>query len=172
MLIGILGLSCNNIKKVTGHSFEYISKNRKLELIFDSNSNCELRNTFNCRDLPPNVRKISINCTYKQMHDTICLKNIACNNDPLCKKTLTIEIPPQINQSCFFLSDESRKKKFIIGPNYESDYEKYGMIPNIGLDTLYIVKNKIVLYKKDSSGSVGFIFSREKTKDFIRNINN
>ena len=45
-----------------------------------------------------------------------------------------------------------------IGPNYLTAYEKFGLVPNVDIDTLRIIKNKIVLSKKESNRNIGFIF--------------
>ena len=153
----ILMFSCNTIKKLEGTSYKYESKKRTLELSFESDSICKIENFFHCNDIIPSIRKKIIICYYQRKGDTIYLKNIDCESDT-CKKELTISIPPQESKKCVFLNKNSRQNHITFGPNYATDYEKYGLVPNIDIDTLYIIKNRIMLYKKDSIGNVGFIF--------------
>jgi len=157
VFIAIVMVSCSTIKNIGGNTYKYKSEKRTLELSFENGSICRLKNTFFCMDIAPNVREITIICNYKRNGDTIFLRNIDCNSDT-CKKALTISIPPQESSECFFLSSSSRKRNTTFAPDYATEYEKYGLIPNIDIDTLYVVKNKIILYKRDSLTNVGFIF--------------
>ncbi len=146
--------SCGTISKLSGNKYTYKSKQRTLELAFIDKSTCVLKNIFHCPDIDEEYKIISIECNYIQKGDTIFLNNKDSKN----KNSLYIEIPPQKSDKCEFLNEKSREKQFSIGPNYASDYEKYGIIPNITTDTLYIIKNKIVLYKKGKNRTIGFIF--------------
>jgi hypothetical protein len=154
MILFFIISSCSKVSKLSGNKYGYKSKQRTLELIFVDNSDCILRNTFRCPDIDEKYRVINIECNYTQKGDTIFLsnKNLNYQND------IYIEIPPQNSNKCEFLHEKNREKKFTIGASYATDYEKYGIVPNITSDTLYIYKNKIVFYKKDKNRSVGFIF--------------
>lgn len=152
----ILG-ACQSIKELKGKTFEYESRKRTLAVIFNSDSTCVLKNTFHCNDVSEDVKHIMINCTYKRLNDVIYLRNVNCT-DANCKYDLALEIPPQESDQCDFLSEDARKSQITIGPNYPTAYEKFGLVPNIDIDTLRIIKNKIVLFKKDSTRNIGFIF--------------
>jgi len=150
-------ISCNSTKELGGKSFKYKSKKRTLELIFDNDSICRLRNTFYCNDIDINVKELTIISRYKRIKDTLYLRNINCKQDS-CKYGLFIPIPPQDCKQCSFLNEKSRAHPITFGPNYSTDYQKYGLVPNIDIDTLHVIKNKILLYKHDAKTSIGFIF--------------
>lgn len=152
----ILG-ACHSTKELNGKTFKYESQKRTLAVIFKSDSTCALQNTFHCSDVSSDFREITINCTYKRIGDVVYLRNVNCTDDK-CKYDLTITIPPQESEQCGFLSDASRKSKMTIGPNYPTAYEKFGLVPNVDIDTLRIIKNRIVLSKKESNRNIGFIF--------------
>jgi len=154
MILFFIISSCSTVSKLRGNKYTYKSKQRILELIFTDQTTCVLKNTFHCPDIEEKYRIISTECNYTQKGDTIFL----CNKNLNYHNGLYIEIPPQNSEKCEFLNEKSREKKFTIGPNYATDYEKYGVVPNITTDTLYIIKNKIVLFKKSENRSIGFIF--------------
>ena len=156
ILVTIL-LSCNTIKNLSGTTYKYSSKNRTLELIFVDSRFCKLKNTFHCNDLKPEIKEITIHCEYQKRGDTIFLKNVNCTTDT-CKKEITISIPPQESIPCYFLNNNSRSLNVKFGPAYATSYQKYGLVPNIDIDTLYINRKKILLYKRESLINVGFIF--------------
>lgn len=146
--------SCSTVSKLQGNKYTYKSKQRTLELVFIDGATCVLKNTFHCPDVEEKYRIISTECTYTKKGDTIFISNKNLNHH----SGQYIEIPPQNSKRCEFLNDKRREKIFSIGPNYASDYEKHGVVPNITTDTLYIIKNKIVLFKKSENRSIGFIF--------------
>lgn len=154
MILFFIISSCNTVSNLSGNKYTYKSKLRTLELMFIDESTCILKNTFHCSDIEEKYRIINIECNYTKKGDTIYINN----KNPNYNNSLYIEIPPQNSNKCEFLNEKSREKKFSIGASYATDYEKYGIVPNITIDTLYIIKNKFVLYKKGESRSVGFIF--------------
>ena len=150
-------MSCSVTRDLGGKSFIYKSKKRTLQLIFDNDSICRLKNTFHCKDIDVNVRELTIICRYKRVDDKIYLRNINCKNDS-CIYDITLYVPPQESIQCDFLNEEKRKNKIFFGPNYTTEYQNYGLVPNIDIDTLYVQKNKIVLYKQNENASIGFVF--------------
>ena len=74
----ILITSCTPIKNLSGEKFIAKSKMRTLELVFENDSICKFINTFNCKDLDPEVKKIEIICKYERKGDLIILR--ACLN--------------------------------------------------------------------------------------------
>lgn len=157
IVLALLISSCNITKVLSGKTFEYKSKNRKLQIVFNNDSICQLKNVFLCNDIDFKFKEITITCNYKRDHDTLYLKNINCK-DANCSYDLTIYIPPQESQKCSFLSEKNRKTTNFVGPSYVSEYQKYGLVPNIDIDTLYIIKNKILLYKYNEIMSIGYYF--------------
>jgi hypothetical protein len=152
--------SCKSTLNLSGTKYIYKSKQRKLELQFINDSICVLTNTFYCPDIASEYKIIVQKFTYNRSGDSIYVKNI----NPKFGNDLYIEILVQKSNTCDFLNENERQDKrlqhFYIGPNYATDFEKYGIIPNITTDTLRIIKNNIVYYKKDNRGSVGFIFKK------------
>jgi len=148
--------ACHSTKELNGKTFSYESQRRTLVVIFKSDSTCVLKNTFHCNDVSKDIKEIMISCTYKRAGDLIYIRNVNCTDDN-CKYDLTMAIPPQESQQCGFLSDDARKSR-VAGPNYLTPYEKFGSVPNVDIDTLRIIKNRIVLSKKDSRRNIGFIF--------------
>jgi len=158
-LITILILAgCSSIGSLSGKSYKYKSKRRILELKFENDSLCTLENTFKCKDLKPELQKILIKCKYNRINDTIFIQNIEFD-DGNVNYDIAINVPTQENSKCKFLNEKNRRKgEFQIGPSYQTQYEKHGLVPNIDLDTLYIVKNHILLLKQNERRSIGFIF--------------
>lgn len=154
MILFFIISSCNTVSKLQGNKYTYNSKQRTLELAFVDGATCVLKNTFHCPDVEEKYRIISTECNYTKKGDTIFISNKNLNDH----NSLYVEIPPQNSERCKFLNEESREKKFSIGASYATDYEKCGIVPIITSDTLYIIKNKIVLYKKGKDRSIGFIF--------------
>lgn len=150
--------SCLSVKNLKHKKFIYKSKNRELSLTFSGDSMCVIKNTFFCNKIDDKFREIKINATYKKQGNKIIIKNINCKNNN-CIYPPTMEIPIQENSDCLFLNNEGRKSKIIFdGRTYQSNYYKYGLVPNIDIDTMYIVKRKIIFVKKIKNGSFGFIF--------------
>lgn len=149
-------VSCASIKELPNNKFVYKSKSRTLEVYFKDSTTCILKNTFECPDVDPNFKNITIDCNYLRKGDTIFLSNKKPNNN----ESLYLDIPPQESNKCDFLNKEKRERVFSIGPSYATDYDKYGLVPNINQDTLYIVKNKVVLFKKNKIQSIGFVFKQ------------
>jgi hypothetical protein len=158
ILIILIFVSCKTTKHLAGKTFNYNSKKRTLQLIFDNDSICRLRNVFYCNDIDEKLKEITIHCQYERLYDTLYVKNINCGNDDSCKYDLFYSIPPQISKQCSFLSEEKRANIKGIGPKYLTDYEKYGLVPNIDIDTLYIVKNRIILMKHNENLNFWFVF--------------
>lgn len=136
--------------------FMFESKNRTLSVSFFGDSLCLLKNTFHCDDISADYREIEIKCTFKRVENVIYLKNTKCKGQS-CKYDIVIDIPPQESKKCFFLSEEARYKE-PLGPNYLNSFERFGLVPNIDIDTMRIIGHKIVLIKKEGNMSVGYIF--------------
>ena len=148
---------CSPIKNLPGETFSYKSKKRTLDLIFENDSTCKLINTFKCKDIDPEIQQIIINCKYKRIGDTIILSNIKCLEN--IYNEIFIDLPIQESCKCEFLNKENRgNDDFYVGPRYITDYQKYGIIPNIDIDTLYIINREIILVKYSESMSIGFTF--------------
>lgn len=149
-------MACHPVKELTDRTYKFESNKRTLSITFNDDSTCVLQNTFHCSDIDANVREIAIRCRFQQVGDRIYLRNLDCQDDN-CRHNLTVDIPPQQSSKCDFLSDNSRRS-VPFSPKYNSQYEKFGLVPDIDIDTLYIIKNKIILTKAESGKSVGFIF--------------
>jgi hypothetical protein len=150
--------SCSTTKDISGKKFIYRSPNRELLLHFENDSLCSLKNIFYCDDIDKKYKEITTKATYKRQSNMIILKNIVCK-DYACEFSPNIDIPIQISSKCFFLNKESRNKKTVFdGRTYQSEYHKYGLVPNIDVDTMYINNNQITLVKKIDRGSFGFVF--------------
>ena len=134
--------------------FTYESKNRTLELYFKDDNNCLLTNTFHCPDIDERYKIIQMEFDYLRKGDTIFLNN----KSPLYEDELYIKIPYQESVKCDFLNKEKRERFGKFTPTYATDFEKYGIVPNLNRDTLYIIKDKITFFKKNSTQSIGFIF--------------
>lgn len=154
----VFTFSCSSSKELKGKKFIYKSQNRELLLTFSSNSMCSIKNTFFCDDVEDKFKEITVNATYKIQGNMIILKNITCKDDS-CIYQQNIEIPIQKSSNCSFLNNEGRNSKTVFdGRTYQSDYHKYGLVPNIDIDTMHISNGKIILIKKNNNGNFGFIF--------------
>jgi hypothetical protein len=149
--------ACYIDKNLAGKTFVSKTKDRIAQLKFDNDSVCHFINTFQCNDIDPKYKEIIISCRYIKSDSFIILRNDKCKSDT-CKYNLTIDIPPQESKKCYFLNAKSRESHFIIGPSYMTAYEKYGFIPNIDIDTVYIFRNKLYFFKWDSRRTIGLIF--------------
>lgn len=150
--------SCSTMNKISGKEYIYESPNRKLTLFFENDSVCTLKNIFYCDDMDIKYREITSKAIYKKKTDMILLKNIICENSS-CEFSPIVDIPIQESSKCVFLNRESRtSKKGFDGRTYQNEYLKYGAVPNIDNDTLYIYKKQLTLIKKIERGSIGFIF--------------
>ncbi len=156
--IALILYSCSTIKDISGKKFTYRSPNRELLLYFENDSLCSLKNIFYCDDIDNKYKEITIKATYKKQSNMIIMKNIVCK-DNACEFSPNIDIPIQMSNKCIFLNKESRNGKTTFdGRTYQSDYHKYGLVPNIDIDTMYINKNQIIFVKKIDKGNFGFIF--------------
>ncbi len=155
LLFILILVSCSLLKGPSPRNEHYSAtlineKNpyRKLDIIMKDSVNCELINTYYCKDLPEKYRVITQRCLYYRHGDNILLVSI--ENDSL--NTDYIKIPPQENLSCDVFSQRNRtriEKRF--GPVYLGDYEKYCLIPRIKKDTLFylgVLNNKRLYYIK------------------------
>ena len=157
IFICILLQTCSIDKNISGRTFVSKTKGRIAQLRFDNDSICHFINTFQCNDIDPKYKEIIISCRYVKRDSIIILRNDKCKSDT-CRLGLTIDIPPQESKKCYFLNEKSREVHFSIGPTYMTAYEKYGFIPNIDIDTIYIIKSKLILIKGDSMKTIGLIF--------------
>ena len=150
-------MACVFPQDLANKTYVYRSKKRTLTLFFENDSICRLRNVFRCNDIDEKYREVITICRYKKNDDLIYLRNIECKDDN-CNYGLALNIPIQNSVQCNFLNKEHRRMGNVIAPNYITDYRKFGLIPAIDIDTLYIKKNKIMLYKQYDKESIGFIF--------------
>lgn len=151
---------CSSAKRVSGSKFIYKSLNRELVLSFDNDSLCSLTNTFHCDDIDNKYKEIVVKAFYERRQDIIILKNVSCVKED-CKYSSNIDIPIQQSIKCSFLDSDGRTKKEVFdGRTYQSDYYKFGLVPNIDIDTLYIHNNEVTLIKKIDRGNFGFVFKK------------
>jgi hypothetical protein len=125
------------IYTLSGKKFVFKSKRRTLELKFVNDSIATLTNIFHCPDIEPEYKIIVQQCKYTHIGNEIYLKN----EDPKFGDRLYIEIPPQNSNICDFLNENKRQHPSF-APNYATDYEKYGIVLNITIDTIHIFENK------------------------------
>jgi hypothetical protein len=156
-LVIMLFEACNTSEKLANKTFSYKSKHRLLEFVFNNDSICTLKNTFYCKKIDSNIEEISSVCKYKRSFDTIYFKNIDCKSND-CIYDLFRQIPSQQSTECSFLTKKERDINVRIGGNYVKEFDKFGLIPNIDIDTAYIIKGKILFFKGDKEHSMTFIF--------------
>jgi hypothetical protein len=157
ILVSIILFSCRTTDSLIGKSYVYKSKKRTLELQIDNDSLCRLINTFYCNDLNLEVKTIKIELNYKRIGNKLIVKNIDPNKH-FEGDELFLNIPVQNSIECDFLNLDQRKKYKTIGPSVTTGYEKYGLVPRIDIDTFYIHKSKLILYKQNEYRSIGFVF--------------
>ncbi len=138
IIIAFLSIcSCVSVLELSGNKYKYKSKNRVLELYFKDDSICTLENTFKCSDIDSIFKNIVIECNYTRVGNTVFLERIGVGN----KGELYIDIPPQESSKCDFLNKEKRERS-LLSPAYATSYDRYGLVPNINRDTLFIIKNQ------------------------------
>lgn len=153
-ILSFVFISCGSSVNLINKKFSYKSQNRTLELSFKDSANCSITNTFNCSDIEEQYKITKIECEYKRIGNNILIINKKASNN----KGLYIPIPNQVSKECFFLNQISKERNIKTSPSYSTDFEKYGIIPNITNDTLKIVNKKIIYYKKNDYQSIGFVF--------------
>lgn len=151
--------SCSATKDLSGNVYTYNSKNRTLQLIFDTESTCRIKNIFHCDDIDQNIKEISMDCKYERIDNKIIIRNVTCKSDS-CDYGLIYDIPIQNSVQCDFLNENHRRKENLFGPNYATEYKKHGYVPIIDVDTLFVKDNKIVFYKQNEKESIGYIFKK------------
>lgn len=157
----VFSSSCTSVKNLEENKYIYKSKNRELVLIFNNDNTCSIINIFLCNDIDEDIKEIVINATYKKTGNMIVIKNVNCiTND--CSYSPIMEIPIQKSINCSFLNNEEREGERIFdGKTYNSNYDNYGLIPNIDVDTMYAIKKEIIFTKKTKEGSFGFVFKKK-----------
>jgi hypothetical protein len=156
ILIILTILSCNIPKELNNSSYIYKSKKRTLRLVFSNDSICRMENVFHCNDIDLDIKELTTTCVYKRIEDKIILRNVNFQRDT----NLYLYIPPQESINCSLLNANKREHSKI-GPNYLTQYEKYGLVPNIDTDTLLLFKNKILLTKPGELINKGYIFRKQ-----------
>jgi hypothetical protein len=154
--LALLSISCSVDTNFIGKTYKFKSKKRELSLTFENDTLCVFKNRFKCKNLDPNVGSISIWCTYKRVGSQVFLKNTSCPTGTPCSYELTYPMPAQMSPDCAFLSQDT-DTLIRIGPNYPTPFEKFGIVPNIDVDTLSLFKKGLLLYKTNGRRSVGFI---------------
>ena len=144
----------SKIRSLKGKTFEYKNKTSILRLNFVNDTLLYLTHTFRCQCLDPEVKEIKQVCTYKVSDDSLFVKNILCKTEP-CIFESNFNIPIQDCSKCWFLSAKAREQVTAIymGPHIYTDYEKHGIVPQIDVDTFYIVNNRIFIIKYIPFGS-------------------
>lgn len=146
--------------KISSKNYSYRSLNRELLLSFENDSLCSIKNVFYCDDIADMYKETIIKATYKRKSNMFIITNLTCKSSS-CEYFPNMDIPSLQSSKCIFLNKENRTEKAIYdGRTFQSDYRKYGLIPNIDIDTLYIIKDEIILVKKIDRGSFGFIFKK------------
>ena len=150
-LLSFLFVSCYSSRMLNDSTFRYRSKKRSLCISLGNDSVGKLTNVFRCRKIDEEVRTITTVFTYTRSVDTIFIKNIKCEKENNCLYDAFHVVPPQLVSRCRFLSNEKRIISKGIGPRYITEFEKYGLIPNIDIDTLYLLKSRKLLLMKRRS---------------------
>jgi hypothetical protein len=124
-----------------------------MKLIFVNDSLLSLTHTYRCPCLDPDVKDIKQICTYKTSGDSIFVKNIRCKGDP-CKFDPKFNIPIQDCRECWFLSAKAREQDPMnyIGPYHYTGYDKFGVVPQIDVDTFYFSHKRIFIIKEIPCG--------------------
>lgn len=161
LLLFFLIVSCSETLKFSGKSYRYNSKHRSLSLNFINDSICQLRNTFRCTDIDSVLRETVITCKYRTNNDSIFLRNVNCINGD-CVYEPFLKFASQYSKKCSFLNTDSRDYRIFAGPSLLSDYRRYGMVPNIDIDTLFINKNKITLIKGEEGFSTLYFLKKRR----------
>lgn len=147
-ILSFLFVSCYSSKTLNDSIFLYRSKKRSLSINLENDSIGKMINVFKCRKIDEEVRTTISFFTYTRSLDTIFIRNINCETEDSCLYNPFYIVPPQLDCRCRFLSKEKRINSNGIGPRYITEFEKYGLIPNIDIDTLYLLKSRELLLVK------------------------
>lgn len=122
---------------------------RKLTLSFQNDSICALKNIYDCDNLEN--KEMTFKCKYKVLSN----KYLLLINDNAYIDTTGVGyfyFPETSGLNCEFL--QKKEKRITIGPNYPTEYERYGKIPYITTDTIVSHKRKLVWIKKNKDNKV------------------
>ena len=150
ILVGCIGsskLRSNEVVDISNKTFIFESDIRTISFIFDT-VECQLGITYKCTSIRKENEKISINCTYKQLNDSI----IVIKNKLYDTKSGLIDLTPPKEEleKCVSsdLTKHSNRKNVSAWANDD------GFIPIIGIDTIKVFskKNKLFLYLSKRRG--------------------
>lgn len=125
---------------------------RKLTLSFQNDSICVLKNIYACDNLEN--KEMHFKCRY----EVLSSKYLLLINDNAYVDTTGVGyfyFPATTDLSCEFLQKKEKTEKPItIGPNYPTEYERYGKIPYVTMDTLVNHRGKLAWVKKNKDNKV------------------
>lgn len=146
-------LSCSshkpNTNEIVGKKFTAKTENRRLEIKIIDAENLEITNEFFCTNIDEKFRKVVFNKKYHRNQNSIILTDSIFN----------FRLPYFNNSNCLFLSEKYRStedRKIFDGRTINSNQEELYSIWN--MDTLKIIKNKLIYIKKVNNGSQGYLF--------------
>jgi hypothetical protein len=154
LLYGIF-ISCSSQNKfkdrdaLIGKRFTSKTENRKLVIEIVDAENLKIINEFDCENIDEKFRKVVFEKKYHRSGKSIILNDSIFN----------FKLPYFDSSNCEFLSEKYRTQKNersfdgrLIVLNRKELYSMWN------IDTLKIVENKLIYFKRNSLGSHGFMF--------------
>ncbi len=135
--------------KIIGNEYIAKSENRQLDIKIIDNRNLEIRNKLYCSNVPEEFKVISYKKEYKLSKNKIII--IEPNDE--------LQFPYFNNSDCYFLSESYRNKeneRAFDGKLIIKNKKEFYTIEKI--DTLKIIKNHLLFYKKTENRSFGYLF--------------
>jgi hypothetical protein len=140
--------SCNS-KKIIGNEYITQSESRQLSIKIIDNKNLEIINNLYCSNIPDEIKVI----TYKKEYQ------LSKNKIVIIEPNSELQFPYSNNSDCYFLSESYREQKnerLYDGRLILKNKKELYTIEKI--DTLKIIKNHLLFYKKSENGSIGYLF--------------
>ena len=141
--------SCNS-KKIIGNEYIAESESRQLSIKIIDKKNLEIINNLYCSNIPDEIKVITYKKEYKLSKNKIVI--IEPNNE--------LQFPYSNNSDCYFLSESYREQKnerLYDGRLILKNKKEFYTIEKI--DTLKIIKNRLLFYKKSENGSIRYLFN-------------
>jgi hypothetical protein len=140
-------LGSNGLVSISNRSFIFESSIRTINFVFDT-TDCQLTITYKCPNVSKEHESVNINCTYKQLNDSmIVIKNKLHDTKA---EQIDLTPPKEELEKCVSSSLANNKNKGKVSAWGNDD----GFIPIINIDTIKVLskKDKLFLYLSKRRG--------------------
>ncbi len=140
-------LGSNGLTAMSNKTFTFESSIRTINFVFDT-ADCQLAIIYKCPNISKEHERVNINCTYKQLNDSmIIIRNKLYDIKP---EQIDLTPPKEELEKCVSSNLTNSKNKGRVSAWGHDD----GFIPIINIDTIKILskKDKLFLYLSKRRG--------------------